>query len=296
MNSMKRFYLLWMLLCVSFMTFAQVEIEHLTFEGIPIEGKRREFVKKLIQKDYQYIPGKDKTILIGNYSGYKDCHVRLWASSINDNIFCVEVTFPSCDTWADLYENYVSQKKALQQAYGQPTECTEKFMSDSIPDNDHDKIDEAWFSAKFEHSTGTLFLSIVDNYVFLSFNDKISEALVNYDFNIYNEKKIKQTIYETYKLFPTKNIWNFIKLDTRNGKMWQVQFDTGSNRFETMLNMKSLVPKDQEENGRFTLYPTTNTYNFILLDQIDGRTWQVQWSLENDGRMVLPINDIPNNY
>lgn len=30
--------------------------------------------------------------------------------------------------------------------------------------------------------------------------------------------------------------------------------------------------------GRFTLYPTQNRYNFILLDQTDGRTWQVQWS------------------
>lgn len=27
-----------------------------------------------------------------------------------------------------------------------------------------------------------------------------------------------------YQLFPTQNVWTFIKLDTRNGKMWQVQF------------------------------------------------------------------------
>lgn len=30
--------------------------------------------------------------------------------------------------------------------------------------------------------------------------------------------------------------------------------------------------------GRFTLYPTQNVFTFILLDQIDGRMWQVQWS------------------
>ena len=54
--------------------------------------------------------------------------------------------------------------------------------------------------------------------------------------------------------------------------------------------------KEEEENGRFTLYPTTNTFNFILLDQIDGRTWQVQWSFEKKKRMILPINDIPNKY
>lgn len=28
---------------------------------------------------------------------------------------------------------------------------------------------------------------------------------------------------------------------------------------------------------------------FILLDQINGRTWQVQWSLEPEKRIVIPI-------
>lgn len=93
-----------------------------------------------------------------------------------------------------------------------------------------------------------------------------------------------------YKLFPTQNMWNFIKLNTRNGKMWQVQFDVqGDNRMEVYLNMLPLVTKDKEQNGRFTLYPTENIYTFILLDQIDGKTWQVQWSTEMQKRMVIPI-------
>ena len=33
-----------------------------------------------------------------------------------------------------------------------------------------------------------------------------------------------------YRLFPTQNIWNFIKLDTRNGEMWQVQWSTDSDK------------------------------------------------------------------
>src|SRR6056297_1466175 len=79
-----------------------------------------------------------------------------------------------------------------------------------------------------------------------------------------------------YKLFPTQNMWTFIKLNTRNGKMSQVQFDVqGDNRLETFLNIKPLVTKEKEVNGRFTLYSTENIYTFILLDQIDGKTWQV---------------------
>ena len=94
-----------------------------------------------------------------------------------------------------------------------------------------------------------------------------------------------------YRFFATKNMYNFIKLNTRNGQMWQVQWGTESKyRFENSLSDISLVNKEEEEkNGRFFLYPTTNIYNFILLDQIDGRAWQVQWSTEEKDRMVIRI-------
>ena len=94
----------------------------------------------------------------------------------------------------------------------------------------------------------------------------------------------------TYRLFSTRNMYTFIKLDTRNGKMWQVQWSNkGSEyRFESTLSDISQVKKEEEKNGRFFLYPTTNIYTFILLDQIDGRTWQVQWGKE-DERLVIRI-------
>lgn len=94
-----------------------------------------------------------------------------------------------------------------------------------------------------------------------------------------------------YKLFSTENIYTFIKLNTRNGQMWQVQWSTKGRdyRFETSLSDISLVNIEEEQNGRFFLYPTSNMYNFILLDQIDGRAWQVQWSIEVEDRMLLRI-------
>ncbi|MDF3078005.1 MAG: hypothetical protein K0S09_1894 [Sphingobacteriaceae bacterium] len=92
-----------------------------------------------------------------------------------------------------------------------------------------------------------------------------------------------------YRLFATKNNYMFIKLNTRNGQMWQVQWSMETkSRFETTLSDIALVNKEEEKNGRFFLYPTINIYTFILLDQINGRTWQVQWGKEED-RLVLPI-------
>lgn len=103
-------------------------------------------------------------------------------------------------------------------------------------------------------------------------------------------QNISSDVVLEYRLFSTNNIYMFIKLNTRNGQMWQVQWDTDSKyRFENILSNISRVSKEEERNGRFFLYPTKNIHNFILLDQIDGRTWQVQWGKEED-RMVISIN------
>ena len=99
-----------------------------------------------------------------------------------------------------------------------------------------------------------------------------------------------------YQLFQTKNYWTFIKLDTRNGKMWQVHFGVGDNKNtgELILNAEPLVSEANEINGRFTLYPTENMYNFLLLDQITGIVVQAQWSSEAKNRgivsVILPID------
>lgn len=92
-----------------------------------------------------------------------------------------------------------------------------------------------------------------------------------------------------YRLFSTRNKWTYIKLNTRNGQMWQVQYSLEDNNREDPLSLTPLVPKDDEKNGRFFLYPTQNFYNFILLDQFDGRVWQVQWSIEDSKKLVIRI-------
>ncbi len=108
------------------------------------------------------------------------------------------------------------------------------------------------------------------------------------------EKKFENQLIESpiYKLFPTQNYWTFIKLDTRNGKMWQVHFNISNEGYEgeLILNSSSLVWTEAEEvNGRFTLYSTNNIYNFILLDQINGKTYQVQWNNDINKRFVSRI-------
>lgn len=86
-----------------------------------------------------------------------------------------------------------------------------------------------------------------------------------------------------YELYPTENMYNFLKLNTSDGRITQVQYGINNDgaRFECSLNSLPLVDASQAQNGRFKLYPTQNMYTFLLLDTINGRTWQVQWSLDN---------------
>lgn len=95
-----------------------------------------------------------------------------------------------------------------------------------------------------------------------------------------------------YRLYMVKDIYRLIKLDTRTGQMEMIQWspapyneqqqqvfiDTYRERKVYPISKNKLVASPEEEiPGRFTLHATTNMFNFILLDQIDGRVWQVQW-------------------
>ncbi len=87
-----------------------------------------------------------------------------------------------------------------------------------------------------------------------------------------------------YRIFQTKNIWTFLKLDTRSGLIWQVQW--GENPVSVPVNKLPLTKPEQAQAGRFTLCATRNIYNFILLDQDSGRIWDVQWSMDDKERSI----------
>ena len=100
---------------------------------------------------------------------------------------------------------------------------------------------------------------------------------------------------ERYKLYPTTNIWTFLELDTATGLMWQIQYDVeGDKRFKSVLSDFEIADGNiiKPIIGRFKLYPTQNTYNFILLDVVNGTVVQVQWGFDDDTiRGIVDIID-----
>ena len=98
-----------------------------------------------------------------------------------------------------------------------------------------------------------------------------------------------------YKLYKTQNNFISLKLDTRTGRLWMVQWSLDyDHRFETVLSDKkwSEVLNREEKNGRYELYSTTNIFNSLMLDTYNGDTFQVQWSFDglDNGVWIIGIN------
>ena len=98
----------------------------------------------------------------------------------------------------------------------------------------------------------------------------------------------KESLSEKYTLYKTENYYTFIKLDTQTGQLWQVHWGTKEGNDATYV-LSDEILADTTKKGRFRLIPTFNMYTFILLDEIDGRTWHVQWSFKEKERFIEPI-------
>ena len=92
-----------------------------------------------------------------------------------------------------------------------------------------------------------------------------------------------------FTLTPTQNIWTSLLLDSSTGRIWQVHFAVSDSSFagRLPLNEEAFAPPAAARVGRFTLQETQNAFTFLLLDQDDGRVWQVQWSNDAHKRGVI---------
>lgn len=177
-------------------------------------------------------------------------------------------------------------KTNLSEKYGKP-QIIEETPSYNIK----------WIFPQLDIDIKHLFIKALDkiliNSIRLSYkkNVQTQQVISNTTTQIEKKIEIQQLEVPIYQLFPTENIWTFLKLDTRNGKMWQVHFSVSEQGYqgEKDLNSRSLILTDEEIKGRFTLVPTKNIYNFLLLDQLTGKTYQVQWNNELFNRLVKPI-------
>ena len=96
-----------------------------------------------------------------------------------------------------------------------------------------------------------------------------------------------------FQLYLTRNHSIFLLLDTRDGRIWQLHWSIKEEAYQGLdtLNPKSLIPTTDKNRGRFTLYPTTNAWNYILLDQDNGMAWLCQFTVDKpEQRFITPLS------
>ena len=119
-------------------------------------------------------------------------------------------------------------------------------------------------SVKYEQIVDSL-LSQIDT--LLMINNQLLEHL-----------EINSSLKGRYKLYQTENLYTLLQLDTKTGKIEQVQWSLDSDKEGTFtINDEDLNWGLGYGSGTFELYPTKNMYQFILIDKTDGRKWHVQW-------------------
>lgn len=119
------------------------ESEHLTFKGIPIDGKLSDFVLKMKENGLVHRSTRDGIAYFqGDFAEYKSCVIAAHKMAQKDLVYSIVVLFPDWDTWMNLSGNYFDLKKMLTIKYGEPIRVVEQFESDSQPRDDNDKLYE----------------------------------------------------------------------------------------------------------------------------------------------------------
>lgn len=121
---------------------ASAQTGHLSFKGIPIDGKLNTFVSKLKQKGFTVVHSENGTaMLTGDFASYKNCMVGVYEHE-SGIVNRVAVMFPDKDTWVMLFHDYSKLKQMLIEKYGEPASVEEEFQNRSYELDDNDKMHE----------------------------------------------------------------------------------------------------------------------------------------------------------
>ena len=185
---LNRYYIIAILLIASFSFGYSQTSDHLTFKGIPIDGKLEDYVSQMKQNGFKYLGTEEGTALFkGEFAGHSNCSVGVSSIKQKNLVYRIAVMLPESDTWSLLFYNYSNLKESLTKKYGNPTIVTEKFDSQDETKDDNSKIYEAQmgrckYLCIWKTDKGKIHLTISTNsnskcYIFLGYSDKINNDI-----------------------------------------------------------------------------------------------------------------------
>lgn len=154
-------------LCIIMLSFAMRAQEHMTFMGIPIDGKISTFVQKLEDKGFTCVRTREDGVayLTGSFAGKRDCIILVAPSVKSLTVWKVVVVFPSKSSWESLKNEYQTMKSLYSRKYGEPN-IYEFFISPYYEGDGYEmtaiSIGKAYYESFFETNDGSIRLAIDD--------------------------------------------------------------------------------------------------------------------------------------
>lgn len=176
-------------LCIIMLSFAMRAQEHMTFMGIPIDGKISTFVQKLEDKGFTYIePTEIGCTLYGDFAGESDCIIGVYGSPTSNTVWKVSVGFPSKPSWISVKIQYLKLKEIYTEKYGKPIQTNEVF---ALPYRDGTgdelfaiKSGKGYYMSFFKTDVGKILIQINagakygSGYIMISYEDGINVGVM----------------------------------------------------------------------------------------------------------------------
>lgn len=139
---MKKLFSLLLVLLLPVMASAQSKSEHLSFMGIPLDGKVAPFIEKLKAKGLTHLGniGEGVDALEGTHLGDTNSRILVHYTPKTKQVYAVTALMHKHSRWADVEAQYKALKDSLRKEYGEPTESVERFNDPSII-TDEDKME-----------------------------------------------------------------------------------------------------------------------------------------------------------
>ena len=185
---MKKIAITLLAVLTTIVSYAQNESSsHLSFKGVPIDGKLSEYILKMKQNGFTQMEAEVGVVMFkGDFASYKNCKVVVSTLKDKDLVSKITVIFPEQERWSSLSSNYFNLKEMLTEKYGQPTESVEKFSSFE-PKDDGGKmafvrIDNCKYITTYKTDKGSIQLSIKNDdskaFVTLAYFDKVNGDII----------------------------------------------------------------------------------------------------------------------
>ena len=146
---------------------AMAQSEHMTFKGVPIDGKLNVFVSALEKQGYTLEYQTDNgAILKGDFAGKSDCTILVIATKVSKTVWKVAVKFPEKVSWYSLKDEYKTFKESYTNKYGKPDSY--EFFSDPYYEGDGYELqalrkEKCTYVSYFTSPQGNIALEMTDD-------------------------------------------------------------------------------------------------------------------------------------